>query len=101
MSAGVEAHDDMVPRSNLGDGASNALDDTGTFMTKHDGLRHRECLVAHRQISMAYARGYQAHQDFILAHIIKIEGLQRHRRAHRTHYGSFYLHFFSWVAATA
>src|ERR1044072_2341006 len=47
MAAGIEGHDDMIAWDHLGNARPDTLDDSSTFMTEHDRLRHRQVLVAH------------------------------------------------------
>jgi hypothetical protein len=60
------AHDDMVSRNNIGDGASDSLNNAATFMPQNRRKRHWQQLIANRNIGVTDTRRHDTDEHFIV-----------------------------------
>ena len=75
--AGVETHDDMVARDNLGDRDADGLHNACAFMPENDRLRDWISLIAHGDVGMADTGCYETNQDLVRPWIFKLQRLNR------------------------
>jgi hypothetical protein len=63
------AHYDVIAGDDVGDIAAYGFDHSSTFMAKDRGERHREQLVPHHHVGVAYAAGNHADEYFVIARL--------------------------------
>ncbi|GGL24009.1 hypothetical protein GCM10009091_02150 [Pseudomonas brenneri] len=73
LTTEAQGQDDLVTHLYMADIRSDVLDDTGTFMTEHNGHRDRDLLVTYGEVGVADAGGDDFDPDFAAAWCVQLQ----------------------------